>query len=344
VKSLAYTLKTSVIEYCSAIGADPLLVQGAGGNVSWKDEGTLWIKASGTWLAEAAEKNIFVPVDLLHIRNAIENGIFSVPPRLREETVLRPSIETFLHALMPHRVVVHLHPVEILAHLVRDDCEADFLLLLDSSIHWAIVEYHKPGESLAAAVNATLARQPNIDVIFLKNHGVVIGGTNVAVVSNILGMLTEALSTSPSSICKNPLTTLPRALDLVDEYAPIVDADVHQLALNTELFNRLATNWALYPDHVVFLGERAHAYNTWQTFVKAKTIKHEQPELVFILGNGVFVKPTFNAAKSAQLRCYYDVLTRQSSSSHINTLTNVQIAEVLNWDAEQYRINLAKSN
>ena len=42
-----------VTDYCAHIGADPLLVQGAGGNVSWKEDGTLWIKASGKWLAGA---------------------------------------------------------------------------------------------------------------------------------------------------------------------------------------------------------------------------------------------------------------------------------------------------
>ena len=79
---ISNTLKASVIEYCSTIGADPLLVQGAGGNVSWKEEDTLWVKASGTWLAEAAGKDIFVPVDLPHLRAAIASGDFSVTPRL----------------------------------------------------------------------------------------------------------------------------------------------------------------------------------------------------------------------------------------------------------------------
>ena len=30
------------------VGADPLLVQAAGGNTSLKDQGVMWIKASGT--------------------------------------------------------------------------------------------------------------------------------------------------------------------------------------------------------------------------------------------------------------------------------------------------------
>ena len=336
------TLKASVSEYCSTIGADPLLVQGAGGNVSWKDGNTLWVKASGTWLADAAEKDIFVAVDLPHLSDAIGNGDFSVTPRLCGESLLRPSIETLLHALMPHRVVVHLHAIEILAHLVRDDCHTDFQKLLDASIHWTMVDYHKPGLALAAAVSAGLAQDSAVDVIFLKNHGVVIGGDDVAEVSRILGMLTTALSSTPASICSESPLIFPTVLEQSDEYAPIHDADVHQLALNTDLFNRLGSDWALYPDHVVFLGPQAYTYRSLEAFGEENQSVCTLPELVFISGEGVFVKPSFNAAKHAQLRCYFDVLTRQSPYSTIRALTNVQIAELLNWDAEQYRMNLAK--
>ena len=38
------------------IGADPLLVQAAGGNTSLKQNGVLWIKASGTWLKDAVNE------------------------------------------------------------------------------------------------------------------------------------------------------------------------------------------------------------------------------------------------------------------------------------------------
>ena len=45
-----------VREYCARIGANPLLVQGAGGNISWKEDHTLWIKASGTRLSNAKKE------------------------------------------------------------------------------------------------------------------------------------------------------------------------------------------------------------------------------------------------------------------------------------------------
>ena len=102
------------------------MVQGAGGNASWKVESTLWVKGSGTWLAEAAEKDIFIPVDLPHLQLAISNYDFSVIPKVKNESSFRPSIETLLHALMPHKIVIHLHAIEILAHLVRDNPEELF--------------------------------------------------------------------------------------------------------------------------------------------------------------------------------------------------------------------------
>ena len=43
-------------ELSADLGRNPLLVQGAGGNTSIKEDGLLWVKASGTWLSEATEK------------------------------------------------------------------------------------------------------------------------------------------------------------------------------------------------------------------------------------------------------------------------------------------------
>ena len=65
-------IQKKINHLCSQLGKDHLIVQGAGGNVSWKDKEILWIKASGTWLAQANEKNIFVPVNLIDIKMRIK--------------------------------------------------------------------------------------------------------------------------------------------------------------------------------------------------------------------------------------------------------------------------------
>ena len=50
------------------IGADPLRMQGPGGNTSVKQGATMWIKASGTELARRRARDIFVAVDLVAAR------------------------------------------------------------------------------------------------------------------------------------------------------------------------------------------------------------------------------------------------------------------------------------
>ena len=45
------------------LGQDPLRVQGPGGNTSIKSNDVMWIKASGTELANAESDPIFVAVD-----------------------------------------------------------------------------------------------------------------------------------------------------------------------------------------------------------------------------------------------------------------------------------------
>ena len=61
-------------ELSASLGADRLRTQGAGGNASIKRDGTLWIKASGTWLADALAREIMTPVRLNPLLKAIAGG------------------------------------------------------------------------------------------------------------------------------------------------------------------------------------------------------------------------------------------------------------------------------
>ena len=70
--------KLSIGEYCEWIGSNPLLVQGAGGNISWKEGDVLWVKASGMWLIDATKENIFVPVDLKYIKQEVAKKKYCV--------------------------------------------------------------------------------------------------------------------------------------------------------------------------------------------------------------------------------------------------------------------------
>ena len=110
-------LTPEFLKLSSKLGKDHMLVQGAGGNTSIKQNNKMWIKASGTWLSKSLEENIFVEVNLERIRkNILLNEDISAETSNKTNKNLRPSIETSLHALMPHKIVVHTHPIETVSY------------------------------------------------------------------------------------------------------------------------------------------------------------------------------------------------------------------------------------
>ncbi len=338
------TLQKAVIDYCVQLGCDPLLVQGAGGNVSCKEGDTLWVKASGQHLAEAAQRTIFVPVNLPTLQTALAQGDFAVKPTLQSSSALRPSIETLLHALLPQTIVVHLHAVDVLAHLVREQAEADSASLLADRVPWIMVDYHKPGAALASAVYHALRRVPTAQVVLLRNHGLVLAGDSVEELDRLLDTLLVLMRSAPRAPLHLSLSASSFSLDNGTHYDPIADRGVQQLALDPVLFDRLQRDWALYPDHVVFLGAQPTIYSSVSACKAAyvDSVPDSVPALVFIKDKGVFATAAFNAAQQAQLRCYYDVLARQDKTTLLQTLAQQQIAELLNWDAERYRIAITK--
>lgn len=335
------SIKESVVDYCAKIGADPMLVQGAGGNVSWKDGDTLWVKASGTWLADAKVKDIFVPVDLRELQTKIKAGNFEDVPKVNSDLQLRPSIETLLHALMPYRVVVHVHAIEALVYLVRENAEKEIRHKLNSFTQWAIVSYEKPGEALATIAAEAIEMTPDAKILLLQNHGVIIGGDDIAEIEEQLSRLLSKLTAPPLNFECDILIPERIRVGSDQHYIPVDIPCIHSLAIDPYLFGRVKTDWALYPDHVVFLGHRSACYDSVQ-LCKEDLSGNPMSELIFIKEHGVFAKSGFSIAKQAQLKCYFDVIVRQPYDAHLKILNEVQISELINWDAERYRQHIAK--
>ena len=315
-------MREKISNFCAHIGRNPLQVQGAGGNVSWKEEKVIHVKASGTWLAHANDKDIFVTVDREHLQKAIAQNNFAVTPQMVHPSGMRPSIETMLHAIMPQKIVIHLHLVNAIAWLVRRVCPIE--KLAKDHFNYALVDYHKPGAALAEAVYYKIKDRPDVDVVFLKNHGVIVGGDSVDTLSRTIKKLDEIFHQAP-----RPQVTIPPITPLSQEWRPIPCQQIQQLAFDKDLFQRLSKDWALYPDHVVFLGATPHVYH-----------REDTQEIIFLENKGVFAKDTPAPAKIEQLLCYYNVLTRERPEEELVSLSSTQIAAVLNWDAERYRQGL----
>jgi rhamnose utilization protein RhaD (predicted bifunctional aldolase and dehydrogenase) len=183
------TLRKQIEDLCAKMGANRLLVQGSGGNVSWKEGNELWVKASGTRLGDAKVDNIFVAVCLKSMRENLSARNFDATAHLLGDSTLRPSIETSLHALLPQKVVFHIHAVDVLAYLVKKDHTSYLESIFNGLLNFVSVDYKKPGAELAEAVYDALQTRKGANVIFLANHGIVVGGDSVDQVEKIIALI-----------------------------------------------------------------------------------------------------------------------------------------------------------
>jgi len=331
-------LNTELIELSARIGNDPMLVQGAGGNTSIKQEDWLWVKASGKWLAHAGREEIFVPLRHRRVIEAIERGeAEDLAPALARESHLRPSIETTLHALMPHPVVIHVHSVHALACLVRKDGETLLASRL-KGMRWAWVPYRRPGMPLTRAVRDVLSRQP--DFLLLQNHGVVIGGSSCGQVDERLRDVERRLHRMPRAMPAPDLPALQALLDPTCWRLP-THVTIHSLAVDRASFE-LALAGALYPDHVVFLGVHPPPTLPRGRPLAALLAEHQSrygcpPAYVLVEGKGVFVSRQVTPGAEAMLLCQALLLSCLEPGSPVSPLSETEAAELLNWEAERFR-------
>lgn len=322
----------------AGIGADPLLIQGAGGNTSVKDGDVLWIKASGTLLADALTRDVFVACDLPAMRAAVAGdlakadraGDFALVPE-----GLRPSIETSLHAVFPQRVVVHVHCVRTLALCIRPDAEAVLAPRL-AGFDWAIVPYTKPGARLAATVRAAL--RPGTDVVVLRNHGLIVAAGTVAAAGALLDRVTAALVADPVTAQPDLAALGQRA---GDGFVPLPKGHPLHVVACVPRLTEAALKGSLYPDHVIFCGVGAHALSPTERAgavldrIAAQGLP--APALLLCPGQGALIRSEATAGAHALARCLGDVLVRLAPGAEVAVLDDAQNAELLNWDAEKYR-------
>ena len=304
------------------LGSDPLQVQGPGGNTSVKADGVMWIKASGTELADAVEKGIFVAVD----RNAAlaeargEAGDGSCRGAVIDPAVaLRPSIETTFHAALDDAVVAHTHSVATIVHAISPQGREVAREKLNG-LPFAIVPYAKPG--LALTRNILAGVSPETKVVVLENHGLICAGASVAEVSGLIAEVEArlALPARESEACV-PEEAPPAGFGWAGESWIARDAGA----------SHIAAAGSYYPDHVVFLGpalpRRDHA---------------GRPPAILCDGQGVALRHGATGGQKAMLRCLSDVLSRLPEDWDAEPIGQAAEAELLDWDAEKYRQALAE--
>lgn len=339
----------ALVRVSQDIGRDIELVQGAGGNTSAKLDGVLWVKASGTWLADAGDDWIFVPVDLAVARQAITDGEENIPalpsPGIKQMGAkpMRPSIETSLHALMPHRFVLHVHGVNSIAWAALAAGEAGIARRL-AGLRWSFVPYCRPGVPLSQAV-AGLVERERPDILMLGNHGLVVGADDADQAFALAREVERRLDLAARRGGRADLDRL-AALAADSAYRPAGSDESHWTALDGWSLT-VAAKGSLYPDHVVFLGPGAYVLGDGETPVEVAARAQRRgvplPAFMLVPGAGTLIRRDLTAGAEAALRCLGLVTARLPVDEAVRYLTAAEEGALLNWDAEHYRQSLARA-
>jgi rhamnose utilization protein RhaD (predicted bifunctional aldolase and dehydrogenase)/NAD(P)-dependent dehydrogenase (short-subunit alcohol dehydrogenase family) len=167
------------------LGADPKLVLHGGGNTSVKtritdlngdDVDVLCVKGSGWDMATIEPAGLpavrLAPLRKLKDRDALSDADMVRVQRanLIDPSSPNPSVETLLHAFLPHKFVDHTHSTAVLS--LTDQPEGDALCQEVYGARMGYVPYIMPGFALAKAAAETFARDTKVEGLILHRHGI----------------------------------------------------------------------------------------------------------------------------------------------------------------------------
>lgn len=324
--------------YSARIGDDRLLVQGAGGNTSVKIGHEMWIKASGTRLRDAVDKDIFVSVDWQAIARAVDENpeLADQPNKFAAPGGLRPSLETCLHAVIGYRYVLHCHCVNTIAIAIRGDAE-DILRERLLGLNWAMVPYRKPGVGLAIAVKAVA--RPETNVFILRNHGLIVAADTMDEAQSLQEDVVTRMHADPVSGANFFEADL--QLYETEKYrAAPADHSLHAIALNGARF-AAATAGGLFPDQVLFGGPclgRVTIGGSVQDCLAAIRVQGlPDPVAILVHERGALLSRAAGPTDLAMALCAGDVLQRIPEDAQLTYIQREDCLALLNWDAEKYR-------
>jgi rhamnose utilization protein RhaD (predicted bifunctional aldolase and dehydrogenase) len=325
----------SLRELSARVGSDPLLVQASNGNTSIKLEGILWIKGSGKWLARANQEEVLIPIELGEAKETVEQG-GEIAQRQISRNGMRPSIETAMHAVLPHRVVIHVHSINTIAWAIRSDGIEEVTARL-RGLHWQWIPYAASGIPLAREIELAVARAKDTDVFILANHGLVVCGEDCAAAEELLREVERRLAISPRPFPMPDSAVLGNIARFSGWQYPEYDS-LHALGTDKAAL-KILKGGVLYPCQAIFLGLEALtlAPTLAASKLKARLTAGEPPSFVVVERSGVMLNEKMTGAERATLIGLMEVVRRTKESARLRYLTREEVEKVVNQGGRGYR-------
>ncbi len=219
------------------LGGEPRLVQHGGGNTSVKTTirdaageiaNVLCVKGSGWDMATIEPPGLpavrIAPLLKLVRLKALsdENMVAIQRANLIDSRAPTPSVETLLHAFIPHKFIDHTHANAILALCDRPDGVALCGKVFGSRV--AIVPYVMPGFALALKAKEIFEENPDCEGMILHKHGIfTFGGSAQEAYERMIKLVSLAERKLRSERRRRPGSVgLPRTIATAAEIAPVL--------------------------------------------------------------------------------------------------------------------------
>ena len=351
-------------------GGNPEYVIAGGGNTSFKDNDFLYIKASGTSLAQVRPEN-FVKLKRPSLA-AIWEKNYPPDPEAREAGVLadimasrcageenkRPSVETLLHDLLPFAYVVHLHPALVNGLTCSQAGEGAAKELFPHAL-W--IPSINPGFILSRAVKDAMENKKieGQSVIFLQNHGIFVSANTTEEIIEIYEKVMESLG---SKINKRPdfsgevhsfgnsealgkeILDLAQNLEPGAEWRIKFSRSKQIAAYSSDETAFRPVSSAYSPDHIVYSGSNPLFINdasNLETAFKKHIEKYSRiPRIIALKSLGIFGLANSEKGVDNALELFKDtqkIAVFTESFGGPRFMDEDQINFINNWEVERYR-------
>ena len=346
-------------------GADADYVLAGGGNTSYKDSETLYVKGSGTALATIKPEE-FVRMDrslLFEIRTKQYSDVEAeceaqvladMMAARREGETRRPSVETVLHDLLEWQFVLHLHPASVNGITCSKEGQATIARLFPDAV-W--VPNSKLGYTLAMLCMKALAEGKAAtgvcpQLIFLENHGVFFAADTTeeidAIVADVMGKIRAEIKEYP-------------------DFAPTAVEEAKVSALSEQLLNLCGgavafassravaeydpTVGCFTPDHIVYCKANplviSEDDNVAEKLAAYRAANGHDPRIVYCHGLGVFSVNTNQKNADTALTVFHDgvkISVFAKSFGGLSVMPQWLVYFIVNWEVESYRAKVSAGN
>lgn len=223
-----------LVEMSNRYGADPRYTLAGGGNTSYKQDGILYVKGSGTQLATIKDEG-FVRMHMDALLAMLQREYPAgdaereaaaladmMAAKLPGQDSMRPSVECILHALFPYKFVLHLHPALVNGLTCGKDGAALCAALFGDTAVW--VPLTKPGYILGkvcydAFAQYRKAHGADPKLLFMQNHGIIVAADTVAEVDALMATVMAALR---AKVLREPNLAEQAPSPIAEELAPVL--------------------------------------------------------------------------------------------------------------------------